>query len=127
MAEWVWVSRDQWRPMTRRASAGGVWAQVRAVPKQLVVNPGTGLAPVVCGGPGTAFDPHRPVSSQRSTCSYTYGRSSAAEPGSAYRVSVTVVWGGSWVGSGGGGGTLPDIRRSTSFTLKVAEAQGLYG
>lgn len=125
LAEWVWIPRSQWRPLTRRVSVGGAWAQVTATPKQVVITPGTGLGPVICRGSGTAYDSRR-SSAQRTDCSYTYMRSSADQPGAVYRVNIRVVWGGAWVGSGGGGGVLPDISRSTSFGLRVAEAQGLY-
>lgn len=127
LAEWVWVPSSQWHPMVKRASAGGVWAQVIATPKQLRIEPGAGLPAVTCAGPGTAYDPSRAASVQQTDCSYTYNQSSATQPGAAYRVRVTVVWGGTWTGSGGAGGVLPDISRSTTFGLRVAEAQGLYG
>ena len=127
LPEWVWVPHAQWRSLSRRASAGGVWAEVTAAPKHLIIYPGAGLPPVRCSGPGVAFDPVKPASVQHTDCSYTYRRSSATQPGGVYRVKVTVVWGGRWVGSGGAGGGLPDISRSTTFGLRVAEAQGLYG
>ncbi|GAA4617242.1 hypothetical protein GCM10023195_76880 [Actinoallomurus liliacearum] len=127
LPEWVWVPRGQWRSLSQKASAGAVWAEVTATPKQMVIEPGPGLPTVTCPGPGTVYDPVKPASGQHTDCSFTYRRSSAAEPGAVYRVKVTVVWGGSWVGSGGAGGALPDISRSTTFGLKVAEAQGLYG
>jgi hypothetical protein len=79
-----------------------------------------------CAGPGTAYDPGRPASAQRTDCSYTYRQSSKSQPQGVYRVTVTVVWGGTWVGSDGAGGGLPDISRSTTFPLPVAEGQGLY-
>jgi hypothetical protein len=127
LPEWVWVPRAQWRPMSRKASAGAAWAEVTATPKEMVIEPGPGLPAVRCPGPGTAYDPVKSASGQHTDCSFTYRRSSAAEPDAVYRVRVTVVWSGSWVGSGGAGGVLPDISRSTTFGLKVAEAQGLYG
>lgn len=126
LPEWVWVPASQWRPLTKRASAGGVWAEVTATPRQMIVTPGAGLGAVMCAGPGTAYDRQRSASSQQTDCSYTYARSSAGQPGAVYRVTVRVVWGGVWVGSGGAGGTLPDISRSTTFGLRVAEAQSLY-
>ena len=126
LPEWVWVPRAQWRGLSKRASAGAAWAQVRALPKQLSIEPGAGLATVTCAGPGTAYDPSRPTSGQRTDCSYTYTKSSASQPGAAYRVRVTAVWGGTWIGSGGAGGTLPDIRRTATFDLRIAEGQGLY-
>jgi hypothetical protein len=126
LAEWVWVPRAQWRSLAKTASAGAVWARVTATPKQLIIRPGAGLPTMSCGGPGTAYEPSQSVSAQRTDCSYTYLRSSRNQPGGVYRVTVTVVWGGTWIGSGGAGGGLPDISRSTTFALRVAEGQGLY-
>lgn len=127
LAEWVWVPRGQWVPMSKRASAGTVWAEVNANPQRMTIAPGSGQPSMTCAGPGTAYDPHRPAAAQHTDCSYTYHQASAAQPGAAYRVTVTVMWGGSWTGSGGVGGTLPDISRSVTFSLRVGEAQGLYG
>jgi hypothetical protein len=90
------------------------------------IDPGGGQQPMECSGPGTAYNAHHSASSQRTDCSFTYSRSSASQPDAAYRVTVTVVWGGRWVGSGGAGGTLPDISRTMAFSLRVGEAQGLY-
>jgi hypothetical protein len=126
LPEWVWVPSDEWRPLTQTASAGAAWAQVTATPKQLTVKPGARMRAVNCQGPGTAYDPSRSASAQRTNCSYSYRHSSKYQPGAVYRVTVTVVWGGVWVGSGGAGGVLPDISRSTTFSLRVAEGQGLY-
>lgn len=127
LAEWVWVSRAQWRPLTKTASAGGVWARVTATPQQLTIAPGAGLPVVRCDGPGTGYDPSRPASVQRTDCAYTYLRSSKGQPHGAFQMTVTVIWSGAWVGSGGTGGGLPDISRSTTFGVRVAEGQGLYG
>lgn len=126
LPEWVWIPPAQWQPMTRRASAGAVWAQVTATPKRVTIDPGAGIRSVSCAGPGTPYDSRRPVSGQRTDCSFTYRRSSKTQPGAVYRMTVRVVWGGTWVGFGGAGGGLPDLSRSTTFALPVAEGQGLY-
>ncbi|GGU89750.1 hypothetical protein GCM10010182_00190 [Actinomadura cremea] len=125
LPEWFWVAN--WGSLSERVSAGEVWAEVNAVPQRMTVEPGDGRQAVGCSGPGTAYDPSKPVASQRTDCSYTYARSSVAEPGGAYPVRVSVVWGGTWRGSDGSGGVLPPLSRSTSFRLRIAEAQGLYG
>jgi hypothetical protein len=125
LAEWFWVAN--WSSRTGRAEAGAVWAEVTARPTRLTINPGAGQPPVSCAGPGAAYDRTRPAAAQRSGCSYTYTRSSAGLPGSAYQVTVTVSWGGTWQGSGGTGGTLPTLSRSTSFPLPVAEGQAVTG
>ncbi len=124
LPEWFWVTN--WRAVSGRAAARGVWVEVTARPQRLVIEPGDGHQ-VECRGPGTAYKPSRPASSQRTDCSYTFPRSSAHEPGGAYRVRVSVTWGGTWRGSGGAGGVLPPLTRSRTFPMPVAEAQGLYG
>jgi hypothetical protein len=125
LAQWFWVSN--WEGRRDRVQVGGVWAEVTARPTRLTINPGAGQAPVVCSGPGTPYDPRRSVDGQPSDCSFTYVRSSAGLPNSAYQVAVTVTWGGTWEGSGGTGGTLPVLSRSTSFPLRVAEGQAVAG
>lgn len=125
LPEWFWVTNS--RPISGRASARAVWVEVTARPQSLTINPGYGSRTVRCAGVGTAYDRSRPASTQRTDCSYTFPRSSAHESGGAYRVRVTVTWGGTWRGSDGTGGALPPLNRTTSFRLRVAEAQGLYG
>jgi hypothetical protein len=125
LAEWFWVAN--WSAHTGRAQAGGVWAEVTARPTSLTISPGPGQPSVRCDGPGTAYDSRRSADGQRSGCSYTYTRSSAGLPSGAYQVTATVTWGGTWVGSGGTGGTLPALSRSTTFDLRVAEGQAVTG
>lgn len=125
LPEWFWVTN--WRPLSGRVSARSVWAEVTARLQSMTIAPGPGEPVVRCSGPGTAYDKSRPAASQRTDCSYTFTRSSLGEPGGAYRVRVTVVWGGTWRGSDGSGGALPPLSRSTTFRLRVAEAQALYG
>lgn len=123
LAEWFWV--QNWDVRSRRVRAGGVWAEVTARPASLTISPGSGQPTVRCVGPGRAYDGQRSASGQHSDCSYTYVRSSARLPGEAYQVTATVTWGGTWVGSGGTGGTLPALSRSSSFTVRVAEGQAV--
>lgn len=124
LAEWFWVTN--WSSHSSHVQAGGVWATVTARPNGLNVDPGFG-PPIACAGPGTAFDHTRPADVQRSDCSFTYERSSAGLAGSAYQVTVTVTWGGTWIGSGATGGSLPALARSTTFPLRVAEGQAVAG
>ncbi len=125
LAEWFWVTN--WSTRSARVQAGGTWAQVTARPTGLTIDPGSGQRSITCDGPGMPYDRRRPAGSQRSDCSYTYVRSSAGLPNAAYTVTVTVTWGGTWAGSGGTGGTLPALSRSTSFPLRVAEGQTVTG
>jgi hypothetical protein len=124
LPHWFWVTN--WRPLTDRAQAGGSWIEIVARPQGVVIDPGGGQPAVRCSGPGNAFNPGRPAESQRPECSYTFARSSFGQPEGAYRARVSVVWGGTWTGSGRTGGELPPLRRSVSFPIRVIEAQGLY-
>jgi hypothetical protein len=117
--EYFWLAPGQWTAHTARAQAGAEWAQVTAQPAQMTVTPGTGLNPVTCDGPGTAYDqPGAP-------CTYLYQQDSLFQPAHAYTVTVTVAWDGTWQGAGGTGGVLPPVTRTTTFALPVAEGQAL--
>jgi len=122
LPEWVWVPAGQWQPHTARAQVGAVWAQVTATPERLIINPGPGLAAVGCPGPGTAYNPSLPATSQSTDCSVTYSQPSALQPGGAYAASVQSVWHITWVGSGGAGGDLGDLTPTTDLQLRIAEA-----
>lgn len=124
LREFFWAERAGWRPLTQKAEAGGVWAEVTATPAHLVVKPGTGES-VTCDGPGTPFDFSRSPAAQDTSCTYLYQRSSAGMPGSAYQVTAEAVWTATWTGSGGAGGALPSQTRSSSFPVRVAEGQAL--
>lgn len=132
LATWWWVDPQQWGPLQQRTQAGPVWAEVTARPVRSVWDAGDGSEPVVCAGAGRPYDRGRPAREQSSDCSYTYPRSSASQPQRGpdpndrfFTVTVTVYWQISWVGSGGNGGALPEIARSSSFPLRVVERQTL--
>ena len=124
LGEWFWVTN--WKSHSSRVEAGNVWAAVTARPIALSIAPGAGST-VRCAGPGTAYDGGHAADGQHSDCSYTYTRSSAGLPGSAYRVMATVTWGGTWVGAGTTGGSLPALTRSTTFPLRIAEGEAVTG
>ncbi|RBQ16964.1 hypothetical protein DP939_28345 [Spongiactinospora rosea] len=104
---------------SKRVRAGTVWAKATATPQQMTIDTGDGET-LTCNGPGAAYDLARPPERQKTTCSHLYER-----PAHAYRVTVSVTWGGSWRGSGGTGGTLPPITRSITFPVRIVEAQAL--
>ena len=124
LPEWFWIAPAQWHPVTATVSAGGVWAQVTARPAGLEIRPGDGTG-MTCPGPGTAYNPRLPAQAQHSTCAWTYDQPSDGLPGNRYQVSVTVTWTAAWQGSGGAGGALPPLGRTTTFALGVAEGQAL--
>lgn len=122
LPEWFWLDPATAGPISKRLAVGPVWVEVTASPQQMSISPGAGLAPVVCPGSGTAYS-----AGAQSSCTYTYIRSSAGQPGDAYSATVTVSWGGTWRGSGGVGGALVPIPVTDAFTLRVAEGQALAG
>lgn len=122
LPEWFWLDPAQTKPITRRAQAGPVWVELTAAPQQMNISPGPDIASVTCPGVGAAYPA---VTASSSACTYTYVRSSATQSSSAYTVTATVVWGGTWRGSGGVGGALTPISVSDSFPLRIGEAQGL--
>ncbi len=123
LPEWFWITARSWHARTVTVRAGPVWASVTAAPVRLTFEPGGGLSPVSCLGPGTAYDPQRPAAAQQTDCSYTYLTPSAGQPGNAYQASVAVTWKISWTGSGGSGGIL-DAALPVPVNFPVSVAQG---
>jgi hypothetical protein len=125
LPEWFWVPASEWHTRSVTVVAGPVWATVTAAPLSLTVQPGAGLSPVACPGPGSAYNSHKPAA-QHTDCSYTYLQPSAGLPGNAYRASVSVTWRVTWTGSGGAGGVLdPGLSVPVSFSIGVAQAEAL--
>ncbi len=126
LPEWFWVPRAEWGPVSRTVTAGPVWARATAVPVRIVFDPGGAQAAVSCRGPGSAYQPSRPLSAQHTACSYTYDQPSTGQPGDAYAVTVTVLWNVFWVGSGNTGGPVANGRPvSTPLLLRVAAGEAL--
>jgi hypothetical protein len=126
LPEWFWVPAADWHAITVTVRAGPVWAIVTASPAGLTFDPGGGLAPVSCDGPGTAYNPSQPAQAQQTTCSYTYEQPSFGQPRNVYQASVTVAWRISWIGSGGQGGVLTAaLPLRVSFALPVAQGEAL--
>jgi hypothetical protein len=104
---------------------------VTATPIDTYWESGSADAPnVTCDGPGTPYDTSRPASEQHTDCYTVYSRSSADQPQRGpspndryFIAAVTVTWRVSWVGAGGSTGSLPTIRRRTTFPIAVGEVQ----
>jgi hypothetical protein len=119
LPHWFFLADGQWAAKSKRVRAGSTWAEATAKPQRMTIETGDGRT-IICHGPGTAFDPHRPIEVQRSTCSHLY-----KQPAHANQVTVSVTWAGTWRGSGGAGGALPPIARSVTFPVRIVEAQAL--
>lgn len=126
LPEWFWFPRGEWAPVSKTVAVGAVWARATAVPVSIVFQPGGGLPGISCSGPGTAFNPARPLGAQHTDCSYTYRLPSAGQPGNVYAAAVTVLWNVFWVGSGNTGGPVANGRPvNTPLTLPVAAGEAL--
>jgi hypothetical protein len=126
LPEWFWVSSAAWHPLSVTVSVGSVWATVTATPDGLSFEPGAGIRPVSCQGPGTAYDPSKPSASQHTDCSYTYVQPSVGLPGNVYQASVSITWRVDWVGSGGAGGVLASaLSLPIAITIPVAQGEAL--
>lgn len=119
---WWWVSN--WSARTQHTQAGSVWVDLTATPVGLTVRPGDGRPVTTCDGPGLPWTPEVSRADPRA-CTSLYGRSSAAQPGRRFTATLTAVWRVSWIGSGGTGGTLPDLAVSSSVDIPVLEVQAV--
>jgi hypothetical protein len=120
---WLWVDPATWGPRSATASVPNESATATAVPVTVTWTMGDG-SQVVCRGPGTPYtegDPARPSP----TCGHTYLRSSARQPSLRYPVTATTTWRITWTATGvvSASGTLPPLLRTSTTTLRVAEAQ----
>lgn len=115
---WLWINPAAWQPVSASASAGGVTVTTSAKPLRVVWDPGDGLGPVACEGPGTPYDPSHPAAAP--TCSHTYLR-----PAERAVVTATVEWGVRWSSTAGSSGDLGVVRRSSSVPVRVAESQAI--
>ncbi|MDL4772157.1 MULTISPECIES: hypothetical protein [Thermomonosporaceae] len=112
----LWV--DGFVPVqTDPITVGAQTLQATATPKSVVWQ--LGETQLTCGDAG---------SKDGGTCHYTYKRSSAGQPGGAYKITATVVWTVAWTCTGADcdspGGDLDDLRMSSAPTaLTVGEIQ----
>lgn len=123
---WFWTDTSSFQPLSSRADAGGVWAQVEVVPTGLSFTPGDGGAVATCAGPGTAWQPADGVwAPSPSGCDYRYPHSSIRQPDGQVTATYAIQWSVSWTASTGATGTLPQVTTSSNATFAVAEAQSV--
>lgn len=123
---WFWTNPSSYQMKSARASAGPVWAQVTVTPVALTFTPGDGGKTVSCAGPGILWTPqagqwtHAPGG-----CDYAYSQSSFGSSGGQLTATYGIVWRATWVGSGGTGGSFPDMTTNATSRFAVAEAQAV--
>jgi hypothetical protein len=127
LRQFFWAAPAQWRAISKKATAGPVWAEVTATPSMLTIHPGDGQATLTCRGPGVPYDRTKSPDEQNNKCTHVFTESSAGLPKSQYQVKASVIWSAEWNGSGGSGGTLAPITTSATFPLRIGEAPALVG
>jgi hypothetical protein len=132
LRSWLWIDPQAWHSFRATATAGSVSATAVAVPSTVSWTMGDGHS-VVCGGPGTPYQPTIPEAAQTTDCSYTYLRSSAGQPSAdgdsndrAFRVTATITWTVSWLATGvAGGGLLPPLHTSSTVPVRVEQVESI--
>jgi hypothetical protein len=126
LPEWFWINPVDYQTLSRTVSLADLSATVVARPGPLVINPGDGQATYTCLGPGTQYNPAEPATSQQSDCTFLYTQSSVGQPGNEFTVTVSVTWSATWTGTGGTGGRLAPITRTTTIGLAIAQAETVF-
>ncbi|MEU8341125.1 hypothetical protein SAMN05443665_1006132 [Actinomadura meyerae] len=102
---------------TQPIGGGGQMIQATATPVSVTWN--LGETQKTCNGPGRK---------DGKTCSHTFRRSSAAEPGGAYKITATITWSLTWTCTGPacdpqGGNLGNETMTSPATPLVVSEIQ----
>jgi hypothetical protein len=117
-----WSDPGTWHSYTAKARAGGVSATVTATPTKLTFDPGDGNPAVACPGPGRAWTSDDGNSAPSGgACGYRYTEVSS----SPLTSTQSIVWAITWTGTGGTGGTLPDVTTTRSGQLNVLQIQSV--
>ncbi|MFI0818586.1 hypothetical protein ACH4TX_19090 [Streptomyces sp. NPDC021098] len=120
---WMWVERNTWGPVTEAAEVPGLKVMATARPREAVWSMGEG-GTVTCAGPGTEYSGKFRPEQSSPDCGYTYRRSSTADSGGAFRVSVRVMWDVEWHG-GGQAGRVPGLVIAAEKSVAVDEVQAV--
>jgi hypothetical protein len=90
---YFWLPPASSAPLSRRIYDGRQWITMQARLVRLVVHPGVAAQPPVeCGTGVAAYDFGADPFTQRSTCAFTYRRSSASMPGQTYPARADADW-----------------------------------
>lgn len=121
---WLWVAPAVWAPQSATASVPGEWVTATATPVSVSWQMGDGTT-VACRGPGVPYPGSGDPASVSPDCGHTYTRSSAGQPGGAYRVTATITWNIRWAAADGAAGTLPPLFTAAAAAFRVAESQAV--
>lgn len=122
---WLWVAPAVWQPRSATARVPGMAVTATATPVSASWAMGDGRT-VICGGPGTPYSSAANPAAPSPDCGYTYTRSSAGQPGAAYKVTATITWAITWTANGGPVQALPQPLFTTAAApMRVAESQAV--
>lgn len=117
---WMWISEEDWEPVSATASVSAGSVTVIASPKRVVWDTGDGHE-VVCTGPGTVFS--RAVFREEGSpdCGHTYTTLPAGGAGAAVDLTAAWEWEVSWSSSDGRGGDLEQLTTTSTIAVPVSE------
>jgi hypothetical protein len=120
----MWLAVAEPEPISVTATAGDVWATTSAELVSTTFDMGDGNV-VECDGAGDPIPTSQLDTVEQSpVCGHTYTGHNDRAP---FVVTITSTWQVSWVGSGGAGGDLGTLDRSSSHEYQVLEIQTVGG
>ena len=119
---WLWLPAASFTAQHASVQVPGTVVTARANPTIAVWRTGDG-AVVTCRSRGTEWTTQRNPTASSPTCGHTYTRTSAGQPHNTFTLTVTVIWRITWTGTGGAGGTLPNLVTTSTAQIPVGQAQ----
>lgn len=119
---WLWADPRSTRTRSVRAAISSFAVVVQATAVRTVWTFADGSPTLTCAEPTRVYVSGRDEDAT-SPCSHVFRRSSAHQPGHAFRATATTIWQLRWSASDGTSGTLASVRRTSTFTLAVREVQ----
>ena len=121
-----WTDPATWKTLSATATAGAVWATVKATPVSLTFDPGDGSDQVSCDGPGRPWeDSDGNNAPDQGACGFQYRKVSGPGYDHPFTSTQTITWQLTWTGSGNTSGTLTERTTATSGQLKVLQIQAV--
>ena len=116
----MWLAVAEPEVVSVTARAGSVWATTSAALVSTTFDMGDGTV-VICDGAGDPIPESKMDAVEASpVCGHTYTGVNGREP---FVVTITSSWRVWWVGSGGAGGELGTLDRSSTLEYDVREIQ----
>ncbi len=117
---WMWVSEEDWEPVSATASVSAGSVTVVASPERVVWDTGDGHE-VVCTGPGTVFSRATAGEGGSPDCGHIYTALPVGGAGAAVDLTAVWEWGVSWSSSDGQGGDLEELTTTSTVAVPVSE------